>query len=146
MYCYCLVDLSFCSCILSLKCYNHSYHISFFHYSLLEILDMLTFSNFVTRGCGFESRLWQELYMTEVRHLSKSPNPQLLPGRRRLPTAPSVCALGWVKCRAHILLLVILCIIVCVTNKKIFFFFFFTFFSKIRFFIRLLYVCYVILL
>ncbi len=31
--------------------------------------------------------------------------------------APSVCALGWVKCREHISLLVILCIIVYVTNK-----------------------------
>ncbi len=35
----------------------------------------------------------------------------------RLPTAPSVCALGWAKCREHISLLVILCIIVYVTNK-----------------------------
>ncbi len=32
-------------------------------------------------------------------------------------TAPSVYALGWVKCREHISLLVILCIIVYVTNK-----------------------------
>ncbi len=37
-------------------------------------------------------------------------------------TAPSVCALGWVKYREHILLLVILCIIVYVTSKKTFFF------------------------
>ncbi len=37
----------------------------------------------------------------------------------RLPTAPSVCALGWAKCREHISLLVILCIIVYVTNKKL---------------------------
>ncbi len=36
----------------------------------------------------------------------------------RLPTAPGVCALGWVKCREHISLLVILCKIVYVTNKK----------------------------
>ncbi len=36
----------------------------------------------VTRGCGFESRLRQELSTTEVRPLSKPPNPQLLPGRR----------------------------------------------------------------
>ncbi len=36
----------------------------------------------VTRGCGFKSRLRQELSMTEVRPLSKAPNPQLLPGRR----------------------------------------------------------------
>ncbi len=68
----------------------------------------------VTRGCGFESRLRQELSTTEVRRLSKGPNPRLLPG---LPTAPGVCALGWVKCREHISLLVILCIIVYVTNK-----------------------------
>ncbi len=33
-------------------------------------------------------------------------------------TAPSVCALGWVKCREHISLLVILCIIVYVTKKN----------------------------
>ncbi len=36
----------------------------------------------VTRGCGFEPRPRQELSMTEVRPLSKAPNPQLLPGRR----------------------------------------------------------------
>ncbi len=73
----------------------------------------------VTRGCGFEFRLQLELSTTEVRPLSKAPNPQLLPGRHSvgLPTAPSVCALGWVKCREHISLLVILCIIVYVTNK-----------------------------
>ncbi len=35
----------------------------------------------------------------------------------RLPTAPSLCILGWVKCREHISLLVILCTIVYVTNK-----------------------------
>ncbi len=33
-------------------------------------------------------------------------------------TAPSVYALGWVKCREHISLLGILCIIVYVTQKK----------------------------
>ncbi len=37
--------------------------------------------------------------------------------QRRLPTAPGVCVLGWVKCREHISLLVILCIIAYVTNK-----------------------------
>ncbi len=31
----------------------------------------------VTQGCG----LWQEVSTTEVRPLSKAPNPQLLPGR-----------------------------------------------------------------
>ncbi len=55
--------------------------------------------------------------MTEVRTLSKAPNPQLLPGQHRLPTAPRVCVLGWVKCREHISLHIILCIIVYVTNK-----------------------------
>ncbi len=35
----------------------------------------------------------------------------------RLPTAPGVCALGWVKCRENMSLLIILCIIVYVTNK-----------------------------
>ncbi len=64
----------------------------------------------VTRGCGFESRLRQVLSTTEVRPLSKAPNPQLLPGRCTVgrTTAP----LGWVKCREHISLLIILCIIV----------------------------------
>ncbi len=38
----------------------------------------------VTQGCGFESRLWQEVSTTEVRPLSKEPNPQLLPGRRNV--------------------------------------------------------------
>ncbi len=32
----------------------------------------------ITQGCGFESRLWQEVSTTEVRPLSKAPNPQLL--------------------------------------------------------------------
>ncbi len=35
----------------------------------------------VTQGCGFESQLRQEVSMTEVRPLSKAPNPKLLPGR-----------------------------------------------------------------
>ncbi len=46
---------------------------------------------------------------TEVRPLSKAPNPQLLPGRRNIgcPLLQvcvhyCVCALGWVKCRAQI--------------------------------------------
>ncbi len=72
----------------------------------------------VIRGCGFESRLRQEVSTTEVKPLSKAPNPQLLPGRRSdgCPLL-QVCVLGWVKCREHISLLVILCIIVYVTNK-----------------------------
>ncbi len=32
----------------------------------------------VTQGCGFEYRLWQKVSTTEVRPLSKAPNPQLL--------------------------------------------------------------------
>ncbi len=36
----------------------------------------------VTQGCGFESRLWQEVSTTEVSSLR--PNPQLLPGRRNV--------------------------------------------------------------
>ncbi len=36
----------------------------------------------VTQGCGFESRLWQEVSTTELRPLSKVLNPQLLSGRR----------------------------------------------------------------
>ncbi len=67
--------------------------------------------------------------MTEVRPLSKAPNPQLFPGPplSRLPTAPSVGAVGWVKSREHISLLVILRIVVYVTNKahlSLLFFFF----------------------
>ncbi len=65
----------------------------------------------VTQGCWFESRLRQEVSTTEVRPLSKAPNPQ--PPHSRLPTAP----LGWVKCREHISLLIMLCIIMYVTNK-----------------------------
>ncbi len=30
----------------------------------------------VTQGCGFKSRLWQEVSTTKVRPLSKAPNPQ----------------------------------------------------------------------
>ncbi len=63
----------------------------------------------VTQGCGFESRLWQDVSTTEVRPLSKAPRAL----QCRLPTAP----LGCVKCREHISLLIILCIIVYVTNK-----------------------------
>ncbi len=54
----------------------------------------------VTQGCGFESRLWQEVHDCTV-------------GCPLL----QVCTLGWVKCREHISLLIILCIIVYVTNK-----------------------------
>ncbi len=38
----------------------------------------------VTQGCGFESKLRQEVSTTEMRPLSKAPNPQLLPGRRNV--------------------------------------------------------------
>ncbi len=46
-------------------------------------------------------------------------------------TAPSVCALGWVKYREHISLLVILCIIVFMTKNKKQMFFFNLFFKPI---------------
>ncbi len=51
----------------------------------------------VTQGCGFKSRLWQEVSTTEVRPLGKARNPQLLPStpQCRLPTAPSVCVCTW---------------------------------------------------
>ncbi len=45
----------------------------------------------VTQGCGFESWLWQEVSTTEVRPLSKAPNPQLLPGRRNVGCPLQVC-------------------------------------------------------
>ncbi len=35
----------------------------------------------VTQGCGSVSRLRQEVSTTEVRPLTKPPNPKLLPGR-----------------------------------------------------------------
>ncbi len=38
----------------------------------------------VTQGCGFESRLWQEVSRTEVKPLGKAPNPQLLPGHHNV--------------------------------------------------------------
>ncbi len=70
----------------------------------------------VTQGCGFESQLWQEVSTTEVRPLSKAPNPQLLPGRCNVgcPLLQVCVALEWVKCREHISLLII---IVYVTKK-----------------------------
>ncbi len=67
----------------------------------------------VTQSCGFESRLWQEGSTTEVRPLSKAPNPQLLPGRRNVG-CPLLHLNGL---NADISLLIILCIIVYVTNK-----------------------------
>ncbi len=48
-----------------------------------------------------------------------------------VPTAPGVCALGWVKCREHISLLVILCIIMYVTKKKIYIYIYIFFFLPI---------------
>ncbi len=44
----------------------------------------------VTRGCGFESWLWQEVSMTEVRPLSKAPNP----GAAMSAAHCSKCVLG----------------------------------------------------
>ncbi len=67
----------------------------------------------VTQGCGFESRLWQEVSMRWdpwARH--KTPNCSL----RRNFGCP-LLQVGCVKCREHISLHIILCIIVYVTNK-----------------------------
>ncbi len=47
-----------------------------------------------------------------------------------VPTAPIVCALGWVKYREHISLLIILCVIVYVTTKK--YIYILLFFTDIR--------------
>ncbi len=68
----------------------------------------------VTQGCGFESRLWQEVSTTEGRPLSKAPNPPTAPGRRNVG-CPLLHLMG--KMQRHISLLIILCIIVYVTNK-----------------------------
>jgi len=73
----------------------------------------------VTQGCGFESRLWQEVSMIEVRPLSKEPNPQLLPGRCNVscPLLQVCVHCDGLNAEKHISLLVMLCIIVYVTNK-----------------------------
>ncbi len=64
--------------------YNSNF-ISLLHkliFSLSQNCDFVSYGGGVTRGgCGFEPRLRQELSTTEVRPLSKAPNPQLLPGR-----------------------------------------------------------------
>ncbi len=66
-----------------------------------------------------EQGAWEEL----ARHSSfleqgTEPPTALRALQHWLLTTPGVCALGWVKCRAHISLLVMLCIFVYVTNKK----------------------------
>ncbi len=87
-------------------------------FTLGAVMALMDSVALVTRGWGFESQLRQELSTTEVRPLSKAPNPRLLSGRCSVGCPLlQVCALGWVKCRAHISMLVILCIIVYVTNK-----------------------------
>ncbi len=68
----------------------------------------------VTQSCGFESRLRQEVSTTEVRPLSKAPNPQLLPGHRNVGCP--LLHLDGLNAE-HISLFIILCIIVYVTNK-----------------------------
>ncbi len=102
--------------ILFTKCYNYPV---LFLWGGCGLMDRVLDSKpEITQGCGFESRLWQEVSTTEVRPLGKAPDPQLLPGRCNVGCPMlQVCALGWVKCREHISLLIILCIIVYVTNK-----------------------------
>ncbi len=76
----------------------------------------------VTQGCGFESRLWQEVSTTEVRPLSKAPNPQLLPRPRNvgcpLLHLDGLNAENTFHSSHYISLLVIPCIIYYVTNKE----------------------------
>ncbi len=64
------------------------------------------------------------MYASDTKTLEQVTEPPTAPraSHRRLLTAPSVCALEWVKCREHISLLVIFCIILYVTNKQFFFF------------------------
>ncbi len=78
----------------------------------------------VTRGCGFWISAPVGIVHDWGETLEQGTEPSTAPRTTqcRLPTAPGVCALEWVKCREHISLLVILCIIVYVTNKKLFFF------------------------
>ncbi len=57
-----------------------------------SVFDM---ARLVTRGYGFESRLRQELYTTEVRPLSKAPNPRLLPGAAVSAAHCSRCVCTW---------------------------------------------------
>ncbi len=70
----------------------------------------------VTQGCGFESRLWQEVSTTQV---SKAPNPQLLPGRRNVscPLLQVCVHLDGLNAENTFHSFIILCIIVYVTNK-----------------------------
>ncbi len=107
----------------------HIYHVNI----MLHIRQWQSWPNrssvrLVTQGSGFESRVWQELSVggrwitvvlstfnttTEVRPLSKAPNPHLLPGCCSIgcpllqvcvcSRCVCVCALGWVKCREQIL-------------------------------------------
>ncbi len=52
----------------------------------------------VTQGCGFESRVWQEVSATEVRPLGKAPNPQQHPGHHNVGfplLQVCVCTYAW---------------------------------------------------
>ncbi len=76
-------------------------------YPLGQLVDRaLDLKPEVAQGCGFESRLWQEVH-------------DCSPGAAQSAAHwfCQVCALGWVKSGEHISLLIILCIIVYVTNK-----------------------------
>ncbi len=77
-----------------------------FFWAVVGLMDRaLDLKPEVTQGCGFESRLRQEVH-------------DCSPGAAQSAAHCSKCyTLGWVKCREHISLLIILCIIVYVTNK-----------------------------
>ncbi len=63
--------------ILFTKCYNYPV---LFLWGGRGLMDRVLDSKpEITQGCGFESRLWQEVSTTEVRPLGKALDPQLLP-------------------------------------------------------------------
>ncbi len=73
-----------------------------------NIIIILSINN-IMKGVVVKLRMKRERE-TEVRPLSKAPNPQLLPWRRSINGCPllqvcsqCVCSLGWVKCRVQIL-------------------------------------------
>ncbi len=97
-----------------LQNFHWKYIVSWCYGAVVALMDSV---GLVTRICGFESRLQQEFSMTEVRPLSKAPNPQLLSGRRSTGCPLLQVCVHLDGLNALISLLVILCIIVYVTNK-----------------------------
>ncbi len=69
----------------------------------------------VTRGCGFESRLRQELLHDEMRLLSKAPNPRLLPGIAHCSRCVCVCVCVGVSTAPGVCCV---CVCVCVSTAS----------------------------